>query len=59
MVVYGPAEGEQAPEVRDTSEEWKIKKGDHVKAYGRYSKDSKNSMEVYSSKSFYVHVLTD
>jgi hypothetical protein len=58
-VVYLPEEGKQVRPARKISEEYKIKKGDHVKAYGLYSKESKNSMEVYSSKSFYVHVLTD
>jgi hypothetical protein len=59
IVVYGPAEGEEVTNVRDTSAEWKIKKGDHIKSYGRILKDTKNSMEVYSSNTFYVHVLTD
>src|SRR5690349_10581455 len=38
IVVYGPAEGEQVTNVRDTSGEWKIKKDDHVRAYGRILK---------------------
>lgn len=59
IVIYGPAESEQVTNIRDTSGEWKIRKGDHVKSYGRILKGTKNSMEVYSSNTFYVHVLTD
>ena len=59
VVVYGPAEGEKVTHVRDTPEEWKIKKGDHVKGYGKYSKDNGEIIEVYSSDSYYVHVLAD
>ena len=59
VVVYGPAEGEKVTHVRDTPEEWKIKKGHHVKAYGRYIKNNGEMIEVYSSDSYYVHVLAD
>lgn len=55
VVVYGPAEGEKAPHVRDTRQEWNMKIGEHVEAYGRFQKE--NFIEVYSSEAFYVHVL--
>jgi hypothetical protein len=56
-VVYTGAEGETIPHRRNTDQELKIKKGDHVEAYGRLQ--DKNQIEVYSSETFYVHVLNN
>jgi hypothetical protein len=56
--MYAPLEGEKAPpHLRDTGQEWEIKNGDRVEAYGR--SHGKNQIEVYSSEAFYVHVLND
>ena len=50
----------RSPHVRKASkEEWNAKKGDHVQAYGKYSKDGGQTIEVYSSDSYYVRVLAD
>lgn len=56
-VVYVGAEGEKTPHVRNTDQDWKIEKGDHVDAYGR--SQGKNQIEVYSSETFYIRVLND
>jgi hypothetical protein len=56
-VVYAGTEGETTPHRRNTDQEWKIKKGDHVEAYGRLQ--DKTLIEVYSSETFYVHVLNN
>ena len=56
-VVYVGAEGEVTPHRRNTDQEGKIKKGDHVEAYGRLQ--DKNQIEVYSSETFYVYVLNN
>ena len=58
VVMYAPLEGEKTPpQLRNTDREWKIKKGAHVEAYGRLQ--NKNQIEVYSSETFYVHVLNN
>lgn len=56
-VVYVGAEGETTPYRRNTDQEEKIKQGEQVEAYGRLR--GKHSIEVYSSETFYVHVLSD
>ncbi len=58
-VVYDPGKSGVRDKNKTASEQgFAVKKGSHVAIYGKYTKQS-NTIEIYSSETFYVRVLTD
>ena len=60
-VIYHPGEGEYRIANKEMlNRASRVKQGAHVEAYGKHNKrGTLDAIEIYSSDTYYVHVLTD